>query len=88
MRSAIERAESDGKLSSGDAAAAVKFLGGSNQLSVSQYVQGLRGAAVSETEGFQAADRVMKAIGMADFHPDQTTAEIYEDQFWGLFDVT
>lgn len=38
------------------------------------------------TEGFEAADKVMTAIGMNEIPFDTKTAESYEEQFWGNFD--
>jgi len=88
LRNAIENGVSAGSVAAGDAAAAIKFLGAKNQLSVSQYVQGLAGARpdLAQSEGFQAAQRVFAAIGLGDFQPDKTTAEIFDHQFWTEFD--
>jgi len=88
LRSAISMAVDSHKVSSDDAASALKFLGQRNMLSVSQYVlakQGLRPDLQSD-EGFQATDRVFAGIGL-ELHLSQLTAEVYESQFWNSFDT-
>jgi hypothetical protein len=88
LRNAIAAAVEKGSISSGDAAAALKFLGKKNSLSVSQYVlakQGLR-PDLANNEGFQAADRAFSAIGLS-LKLNNLTAESYEGQFWSSFDL-
>jgi len=87
LRVAIQRAVEAGAVSDADEAAAIKFLGSRNSLSVAQFLQareGLRPDVVG-TDGYEATARVFEAIG-ADFPSNKTTARMYDDQFWFNFD--
>jgi hypothetical protein len=68
-------------------------MGGKRQLSASTYVLTKTGSLphLAHDEGYLATDRTMQAIGM-NIPLDNTTAEIYEHQFWtnvdGNFQLT
>lgn len=67
LKEKAKQAVADGTLSSEDMHAAAKFLGAKgSQLSVAAYAYAKAGVrpGLKQDEGFLAADRVMKAIGM------------------------
>jgi hypothetical protein len=87
LRNSIQAAVDSGKCTSDDASNALRFLGRKQQLSVSQYVLGHQGVRpdLQQNDGFNAAQRVFKAIGL-ELHMTNLTAEPYEQQFWKTFD--
>jgi hypothetical protein len=87
LRNSIEAAVNSGACTAGDAAAANKFLGAGNNMNVNNFVLAKAGARkdLANDEGFQATNRVLKAINL-DLHLNNLTAEPYESQFWNTFD--
>lgn len=87
LRTSIQKAVDAGRCNSDDASHALKFLGRRNQLSVSEYVLGNQGVRpdLHQNEGFNATERVFKAIGL-ELHMDNLTAEPFEQQFWKTYD--
>lgn len=89
LRNAINDAASSGSLSHQDAESALRFLGNRNHLCVSAYVytnQGLR-PDLANDEGYHAADRAFRAIGL-ELDINNLTAQPFECQFWETFDHT
>lgn len=88
LRNAIADGVSSGSISSEDSAAAIKFLGNRNTLSVNQFflAQAGRRPDLVGTEGYEATARVFSAIGMDRFEASTLTAEGLDSQFWNHFD--
>lgn len=90
LKEKAKQAVADGTLSSEDMHAAAKFLGAKgSQLSVAAYAYAKAGVrpGLKQDEGFLAADRVMKAIGM-ELPINLNSAQDPEGQFWSNVDVT
>lgn len=88
LRRAITAAVDAGAISVADEAAAIKFMGTTkNSLSIAQFLQAREGLRpdIFGTEGYEATNRVLEAIG-ADFSVNKKTAREYDSQFWFNFD--
>lgn len=88
LKTAVTGAVEAGKVSQGDADAALKFLGGARHPSVQQFVLGKAGLLphLTHDEGYLATDRVMDAVGMNAIPIGKETAETFEEQFWNNLD--
>jgi len=84
LKKAMNHVAAEGLVSSADVDLALKFISDRHHLSVSRYVktkQGMRPDLENE-EGFLAADRVFKAVGLDQVPLSILTAQSFEDQFW------
>lgn len=94
MKTAMEKAEEQGAISSDDANAAKSFIDMSGHPSVSIYIMARTGKLthLESNEGFQATMRVLEAIGLGNVEFDHTSAEPVEEQFWkqmdGIYELT
>lgn len=88
LKKAIASAVESGAVTSGDAAAAQKFISVGNTVSVTSYIMAKTGHRpdLEGDEGFLATDKVMTAIGMNKIALSKLTAETFEQQFWSNFD--
>ena len=86
LKKAMSHVANEGQVSREDVDSALKFISDRNHLSVARYVQtkqGLRPDLESD-EGFLAADRVFKAIGLDQKPITKLTAQTFEGQFWDI----
>ena len=88
MRNAIAEGVASGAISAEDSAAAVKFLGNRNTLSVNQYFQAQAGGRpdLVGSDGYEATSRVFAAVGLGNFQASIVTAQAFDSQFWTHFD--
>lgn len=88
---AIAGAVNDGAISEGESAAAKKFIGlQGNAPSMNIWIMASQGKLqhLAGEEGYEAAMKVMSAIGLDGFKVSRKTAAPAEQQFWYHFDQT
>jgi hypothetical protein len=76
----------EGKISESDAAAFRNFVDFNGGASFMTYLYTTLGK-IGKNEDFEAAQRVMEALGLSKVEIDTKTAQPYEEQFWDQFDV-
>ena len=76
----------EGKISESDAASFRNFVDFNGGASFTTYIY-TKLDKIQKTEDFEAAQRVMEALGLSRFEVDTKTAQPYDEQFWDQFDV-
>ena len=76
----------EGKIAESDAAAFRNYVDFNGGASFTTYLY-TQLNLIQKNEDFEAAQRVMEALGLNKVEIDRKTAQPYEDQFWDQFDV-
>ena len=76
----------EGKISESDAAAFRDYVDLAGGASFTTYLYASLGQ-LPQDESYQAAARVMTALGLNTIEIDKKTAQPYEEQFWDQYDV-
>lgn len=76
----------EGKISETDAAAFRNYVDLQGGASFTTYLYANLGF-IPQGEGYEAAARVMEALGLSRVEIDRKTAQPYEEQFWDQYDV-
>ena len=76
----------EGKISESDAAAFRNFVDFNGGASFNTYLYTNLGL-LPQGEDFEAASRVMEALGLSKIEVDRKSAQSYEEQFWDQYDV-